>query len=65
MIPRPSIEGFWIDGEWRELVNPGGPPTWRQLVKLNAAGRLELVRPGTAEPITKGECAAALDEVTT
>ena len=54
---------FW-HGEWRELRDPDGPPTGKQLLKLNERGMLELVNPSRAKPLTKAECAAALDEVT-
>jgi plasmid stabilization system protein ParE len=49
-------------GEWRELVDPDGAPTWRQLVALHRAGALLLTRPGLVVPFTKAEAAAAIDE---
>jgi hypothetical protein len=60
---RPRIVGFLFGDEWRELVEPDGEPTARQLLALNAAGCLELVWPGRAEPITKGEAAWAIANV--
>jgi hypothetical protein len=62
-VSRPKIAGF-IDPrsfEWRELRDPDGPATWRQLRRLNREGRLELVPAGTAVPISKAEAAFALD----
>lgn len=60
MNHRPRLEAFLHEGEWRMLDRPNGPPTWRQLLKLNALGCLELVEPGQTQPITKGEAAYAL-----
>jgi hypothetical protein len=45
----------------RELRDPDGPPTGRQLQRLNQAGALVVVEPGTAEPLTKAEAAWAVD----
>jgi hypothetical protein len=58
------LTGFvaWRSFEWRELVDPDGPATPRQLARLNRAGALELVAPGRATPITKGEAAAAIND---
>jgi hypothetical protein len=50
-------------GELRQLRKPDGSPTWRQLRRLNAAGALELVRAGEAEPISKAQAAAAIHDV--
>jgi hypothetical protein len=62
-MSRRSITGFVDDRawEWRELRDPDGPPTWRQVRALFRAGALKLVEPGAAEPITKAEAAAAID----
>jgi hypothetical protein len=59
---------FWTEfrtpsGELRELTDPEGPATPRQLRKLNASGCLVVVEPGTGKPITKGEAAYAVSLV--
>jgi hypothetical protein len=56
---------FWTQfvtpsGEVRELVDPEGPATVRQLRRLNAVGALVIVEPGTAKPIVKGEACYAV-----
>jgi hypothetical protein len=61
-VSRRRLTGFVVDWQWRELRDPDGPPTGRQLERLNRAGMLELVQPGEAQPITKGEAAAAIDD---
>lgn len=61
-MKRPRLDGFWFGSEWRALVNPDGPPTARQLLKLNALGCLELVPASDAQPITKAEAAYALND---
>ena len=64
-MTRRRVTGF-VDlrsGEWRELIDPDGPATTRQLHRLDREGRLELVGPGKATPLTKAEAAAAIDEV--
>lgn len=48
----------------RELIEPAGQPTGRQLLKLNRLGGLALVEPGQVEPIQKGTAAAAIDVLT-
>jgi hypothetical protein len=55
------ITGFTFGGERRELINPDGSPTARQLLKLNALGLLAAVEPGQVEPLTKAEAAWVLD----
>jgi hypothetical protein len=57
------VTGF-VDasGEWRELRDPDGPPTARQLVALHRAGALTLSGPGTRVPFAKGEAAVVIDE---
>jgi hypothetical protein len=52
---------FVFDGERRELSEPDGLPTGRQLMKLNALGLLAAVEP-RQKPLTKGEAAWLLDE---
>ena len=66
-MSRRRITGFVdpLSGEWRELVEPDGPPTWRQLLRLNALGLLELIPPGQGAPLTKAEAAAAIDDAET
>jgi hypothetical protein len=49
-------------GRWRDLVEPDGPATGAQLARLNREGRLDLVEPSPAVPITKGEAAYAIGE---
>ena len=61
-MTRPTLDGFWREGEWRDLADPDGPPTGRQLLRLNRLGMLELVVPGSAQPLTKAEAAAAIAE---
>jgi hypothetical protein len=56
---------FWSqfvtsDGEVRELKDPESPATYRQLSRLNYAGCLVIVEPGTAPSISKGEAAFAV-----
>ena len=56
---------FWTsfsgpDGEPRELKDPEGPATPRQLRRLNAAGALVVVEPGSAQPLRVGEAAFAV-----
>ena len=48
------------DGEVRELKNPEGSATPRQLRRLNDAGALVVVEPGQAQPIRMGEAAYAV-----
>jgi hypothetical protein len=55
------LSSFRFAGEVRELKEPEGPPTARQLLKLNGLGVLCLVEPGQVEPLTKGLAAAVLD----
>ena len=55
---------FHESGEIRELIEPDGHPTGRQLLKLNRLGALALVEPGQGEPIQKGTAAAAIDVLT-
>jgi hypothetical protein len=62
-VTRPTTTGFWFEGAWRELKDPDGPPSGRQLQFLCAHGCLEIIEPGTAAPLTKGECAAAINTV--
>ena len=61
-MSRRRITGFVDERvfEWRELADPDGPASGRQLRRLNALGRLQLVAPGEAEPLTKAEAAAAI-----
>jgi hypothetical protein len=61
---RRQVTGF-VDrrsGGWRELADPDGPPSGRQLRWLNRLGMLELVAPHQAEPLTKAEAAGAIDD---
>ena len=56
---------FWTQfvtpsGEIRELKDPESPATYRQLSKLNHAGCLVIVEPGTAPRISKGQAAFAV-----
>jgi hypothetical protein len=57
------VTGF-VDasGEWRELREPDGPPTARQLVALHRAGALTLAGPGTGVRFSKAEAARQIDE---
>jgi hypothetical protein len=50
---------FMFGGERRDLRQPEGRPTARQLLRLNDLGALALVEPG--QVITKGAAAGALD----
>jgi hypothetical protein len=59
---------FWTSfetpsGELRELKDPEGPATPRQLRRLNDMGCLVIVEPGQATPIRKGEAAYAVSLV--
>jgi hypothetical protein len=62
-VSRTRLTGF-IDGRgaWRELRDPDGPPTARQLVALHRAGALTLAVPGTGVRFSKGRAAVAIDE---
>jgi hypothetical protein len=62
-MARPTLYAFFDErtGRWSTIVDPDGEPTPRQLARLNRAGCLELVQPGAARPVTKGEAAAAID----
>lgn len=51
------------NGELRELKDPEGPATPRQLRRLNEAGALVVVTPGEAKRIRKGEAAHAVSLV--
>ena len=64
MSVRRRIEGFVHEPTfaWRELRDPDGPATPRQLARLNREGRLELVARGEAEVISKGQAAFAIDD---
>jgi hypothetical protein len=54
--------GFTLpDGTVRELRNPGAAATLRQLARLNHAGMLCVVEPGSAGLVTVGMAAAAID----
>jgi hypothetical protein len=59
---------FWTSfvtpsGEVRELKDPEGPASPRQLRRLNETGCLVVVEPGQAIPIRKGEAAYAVSLV--
>lgn len=60
--PLGRITGFAVDGEWRELCDPDGPPTGRQLLRLNRLGLLAIAEHAIAKPITKGEAAWLIDQ---
>jgi hypothetical protein len=55
------MTSFVFEGEVRELKDPDGPPTTRQLARLNYLGGLAIVEPGQIDPISKGQAAGALD----
>jgi hypothetical protein len=56
------VTGFVDDrGVWRELKDPDGPPTWRQLVALHRAGMLQLVDPDPWNVFSKSQASAAID----
>ncbi|MBA3377024.1 MAG: hypothetical protein H0U00_14640 [Actinobacteria bacterium] len=59
-MTRPTLKGFWREGEWCELVDPDGPPTGRQLLRLNRLGLLQVVE-HAVPPLTKGEAAYVID----
>ena len=66
---KPLALEFWTsfttrDGEGRELKDPEAPATPRQLRRLNEAGALVVVEPGTATPLVKGSAAFAVSLVT-
>jgi hypothetical protein len=60
-VSRRRVTGF-VDarGEWQELHNPNGRPTWRQLVALYRAGALRLTGPGCERRFTKAEASFAI-----
>lgn len=60
-FPVRPIVRFALGGTFRELKDPHGPPSLRQLAKLNHLGALALVEPGQARAITKADAAGALD----
>jgi hypothetical protein len=45
----------------REINDPDGPATARQLRRLNELGLLTVVEPGQVPPLTKAEAAWTLD----
>jgi hypothetical protein len=55
------IMSFVFEGHVRDLKDPDGPPTPRQLARLNHLGALAVIEPGQLRPITKGDAAGALD----
>ena len=55
------ITHFQFEGHVRALKEPDGPPTLRQLARLNYLGALVIVEPGQVAPITKAQAAGALD----
>ena len=55
------IRSFIFEGHLRNLKEPDGPPTPRQLARLNYHGALVIVEPGQVDPITKSTAAGALD----
>ena len=56
------IRTFIFAGEVRELRDPDGSPSARQLLRLNRLGALLLVEAcDEVQPITKGDAAGALD----
>lgn len=57
------IRRFVFEGHVRELKEPDGPPTLRQLARLNYHGALAIIEPGQLRPITKAQAAGALDEL--
>jgi hypothetical protein len=61
LMPLGRLTWFWFEDGRRELVNPDGPPTGRQLEKLNKIGCLAVVEVGQVEPITKAQAAYAID----
>jgi hypothetical protein len=61
LLPRRTLYRFLHGDAWRELRDPTGAPTARQLLRLNHVGALALVEPGQVDPISKGEAAYALD----
>jgi hypothetical protein len=61
-VSRPSLRWFVTPkGAVAELRDPHGPPTGRQLLKLNALGMLDVGQPYQFEPLTKGEAAWQID----
>ena len=59
--PLGRIESFEIDGELRQLAEPDGPPTGRQLLALWGDGMLAIVRPDPRNEFTKAEAAWAIN----
>lgn len=57
------VYAFAVDGDRRELVDPDGPPTARQLELLNRAGAIALVEPGQLEPLTASDASGAIEAV--
>jgi hypothetical protein len=55
------ITSFSFNGEVRELVDPDGLATARQLLKLNRLGLLAAVDPAQA-PLSKSEAAWLIDQ---
>lgn len=55
------ITSFIFAGHARTLKEPAGPPTPRQLARLNHLGALAIIEPGQLDRITKGQAAGALD----
>jgi hypothetical protein len=56
-----TITGFYDQhGTWRELRDPDGPPTARQLMALHRAGALRLAPLGSST-FTKAQAASLID----
>lgn len=61
--PRGTLDSF-VDprtGEPREILQPDGPPSGRQLLALWHRGAIALVLPDPWNQFTKGEAAWAID----
>jgi hypothetical protein len=65
-LPLRRVTGFWAkNGEWRDLQDPDGPPTPRQLLALWHAGALVITRtPDPCNQFAKSEAAWAIDWAT-
>ena len=60
-MTRARSHGFQMGDEWRDLKDPTGSPTWKQLLNSMRRGALKLAT-GAATPIDKAEAAWMLNE---
>jgi hypothetical protein len=60
--PYPGTRTFMVDGDWRVLEGPDGPPTGRQLLVLWHQGALALAVSDPDNKFTKAQAAWAISQ---